>query len=74
MQKTPVRLMQYTPLIWLALGLLAMILLTGCASRDVGLVVQTPEAQKPPIPVSVRTLPKAATMDLEQLLLKALSN
>lgn len=50
-----------------------MTLLTGCAPRDVGQVVGTPQAQRPPIPASVKILPTAATIDMEALILETAS-
>jgi hypothetical protein len=50
--------------------LAVMILLSGCASPQVGRVVQTPPAEKPLIPASVRTLPEAATVNIEDLILR----
>lgn len=46
------------------------ILLSGCASPQVGRVVEAPLPEKPLIPASVRTLPEAATVNLEALILK----
>lgn len=57
----------------LKLTLPVMLLLGGCATPNVGAIVQTPEPLKPLIPANLRTLPAEATVDLEELILRLVS-
>lgn len=64
--------MPLPPLPTLPVGLiLTAALLSGCGTPNVGRVVVAPSQAKPPIPLPLKVLPPAATLDWEGLVLSA---